>query len=344
MAQNQTDPKSSENLGGSREIAYLAFAALPISIYALAVVIFEQGNFGSMAMELKLAAIDHATKSQSALVLFIEGRFRILWLTSVLLYDVIAVAVIVTGTLVLKSSLTSKGLIQALVIWMVLSCFELIHLAYAASHNMAFGEIFRFTFESLQHVHRFKALELAHIRDMVYIVNLLAAIAPFAIALAASASLMPIVAADARRALQRVADRSQQLKSVINLGSALLVVGVLHMQAWTRWPIVFVEDDKLAAAMTNWSVALATFFGCVFSLMIASIYVCCAKILANRAKSYLQQLPADTLDSSVENWLAQHGFSFEPTQQIPQILAILAPLLASPVGAAVSGIGSSIGH
>jgi hypothetical protein len=45
MAQYPKDLKHAGNWGTPREICYLAFAALPISIYALAMVILEQGGF-----------------------------------------------------------------------------------------------------------------------------------------------------------------------------------------------------------------------------------------------------------------------------------------------------------
>jgi hypothetical protein len=344
MAQHPKDLKHAGNWGTPKEICYLAFAALPISIYALAMVILEQGDFGSMALESKLAAIAHAAKDHSALELFAEGRLRLLWLSSVLLYYILAVAVIVTCILVLQRSLTPKGFKQALVLWTALSCVGLGHLAYVAGNDTALGAIFRFTFESLQNSHFFKPLELTHIWNMVCIVNLLAAIAPFAVSLAAAACLTPIVAVDPHQYLQRLADRSHQLKTVVNLGSALLVAGVLHMQAWLRWPIVFVDDAKLANAMNDWNLALTTFIGSVFSLMIACIYICCAKVLTKRAEANLRQSPGDALDSSLEDWLEKHGFSSEPTQQIPQILAIFAPLLAGPVGSALTGLGNSVGH
>lgn len=344
MAQHQIDLGQPGSLGVPREICYLAYTALPVSIYVLAIVILEQGAFGALALESKLAVIAHATKVNSALELFAEARLRVLWLTSVLLYFILAIAVIVTSVRVLQSSLTPKGFKLALVLWTGLSCAGLGHLAYASSNDTALGAIFRFTFESLQNSHFFKPLELAHIRVMVYIVNVLAAIAPFAIALAASACLAPMAAADPRLYLQRLADRSRQLKTVVNLGSALLAAGVLHMQAWLRWPIVFVDDAKLAYAMNDWSLALTIFIGTIFSLMIACVYICCAKVLAKRAVANLQQLPADAFDSSLEDWLEKHGFSSEPMRQIPQILAILAPILAGPVGAALTEFGNSVGH
>ncbi|MDD2659047.1 MAG: hypothetical protein PHY54_05105 [Methylococcales bacterium] len=345
MVEHQKDPEQAGNWYMPREIAYLAFAALPISIYVLAIVILEQANFGSMALESKLAAINHAAKDHSALELFVEGRLHVLWLNSVLLYYILAVAVIATCALGLKRSLTPKGFKQALALWMALSCVGFGHLAYVAGNdNTTLGAIFLFTFETLQNSHFFKPLELAYIRNMVYIVNLLAAIAPIAIALTAAACLTPVVATDPRWYLQLLAERSHQLKTVVNLGSALLVAGVLHMQAWLRWPIVFVDDAKLANAMNDWSLALTTYIGSVFSLMIACIYIYCAKILAKRAVAKLLQLSADTPDFSLEDWLEKHGFSPDPTLRIPQVLAIFAPLLAGPVGAALTGLGNSVGH
>ncbi|MDD5462657.1 MAG: hypothetical protein PHG00_13665 [Methylococcales bacterium] len=64
------------------------------------------------------------------------------------------------------------------------------------------------------------------------------------------------------------------------------------------------------------------------------------RALMNRAKAKLRQLPPDAIDSSLE----KHGFSSEPMQQIPQILAIFAPLLAGSIGEALTGMGSAYGH
>ncbi|MGZ4999102.1 MAG: hypothetical protein ACXV7F_02300 [Methylomonas sp.] len=344
MAEHPNDLKTAKNGGNRGEIGYFALAALPVAIYVLAMIIFEQGDFGSLALESKLAAIAHAQKINTALELFTEGRLRILWLSSVLLYYILAIAVVVVCGLTLRNSLTPKCFKQALVLWAGLSCIEIGHFGYATSHDMAIGSIFRFTFESLQSSHFYQPLQLAHIRNMVYLVNLMAAIAPFAVALAAAASLAPLDITDPHQFLRQLMDRSHQLKTVVNLGSAFLVAGVLHMQSWLRWPVVFVDDAKLAGAMNDWSLALTTFVGGVFSLMIACIYICCAKLLAKRAKANLRHLPEDAFDSTLEDWLEKHGFSAEPALHIPQLLAILAPLLAGPVGAVVTGLGNSVGH
>jgi hypothetical protein len=44
------------------ETVYLAFAAVPVSIYVLAMVILEQGGFGTAVAESKLAAIAHPSR------------------------------------------------------------------------------------------------------------------------------------------------------------------------------------------------------------------------------------------------------------------------------------------
>jgi hypothetical protein len=96
MSQHRINLNHELNWDTPREIYYLAFAALPISIYVLAIVILEQGDFGSMVLESKLATITHAAKNRSVPELFVEGRLRVLWLSSVVLYYILAIAVFVT--------------------------------------------------------------------------------------------------------------------------------------------------------------------------------------------------------------------------------------------------------
>jgi hypothetical protein len=342
MEHSETGREGPGKSTGPREIAYLAFAAIPIAIYALAMVIFEAGDFDATKLESEL----RETAIQiSRDAVFLEARARVIWLSTVLLYYVLTAAVIVTGVAALKRSLTPRGFNQALFLWGALSCVGLAHLAYVAGNNgTALGAIFHFPFGILSKSNHFDPTRLAHITMMVSIVNVLAAIAPFAVALGASATLVPFVDADPMRHLHRLSGRMRRLKTLVNMGSALLAAGVLHMQAWLGWPIVFITEPKLAAAMTNWSFALTAFVGIVFSLMIAFLYIPCASVLAKRAEDNLRQLPSDRIDCPVEEWLEKHGFSSAPAKQIPQILAVLAPLLASSTGATLAGFGNSVGN
>jgi hypothetical protein len=327
-----------------RELEYLAVAAIPIGIYILAIAIFELIDFGSMAFESRNAAGLFASKESGARLLFVEGRSRILWLASVLLFYVFAGATLYTGFITLRNSLTSRGFKPALALWALLSATALAHLNYTANNGTALSAIYRFTYESLQSSHRFDAEKLSQIRAVVIVVNILASLAPMAVVLGASATLSPLVDADPARLLTRLARRMRRLKNMVNLGSALLGAGVLHMQSWLNWPIALVGEPKLASAMSDWSLAFTTLVGTIFSLMIASLYIPCQFILARRAELYLRQMPEERVDCTVEEWLEKHGFSLTPAKQIPQVLAMLAPLLAGPVGTALSSVGTSPGQ
>ncbi len=74
MGHGDTSQEVSRKSGVPGEINYLAFAAIPVSIYVLSMAIFEQGDFGSMALESKLASIVHASRDASGQVVFSEGR------------------------------------------------------------------------------------------------------------------------------------------------------------------------------------------------------------------------------------------------------------------------------
>ena len=124
----------------------------------------------------------------------------------------------------------------------------------------------------------------------------------------------------------------ERLKSLLNGGSALLVVGVLHMHVWLRWPAALVHDPRVGAEILGFSSAVSIFWGVAFSLLIMAFYLPVAALITDRASAILAQSPEEAGGKDAKEWLQEQGLSMTPTRQLPQIAAMLAPLLAGPLG------------
>jgi hypothetical protein len=124
----------------------------------------------------------------------------------------------------------------------------------------------------------------------------------------------------------------RNLKEVLNAGSALLVSGILHMDAWLRWPASLVSDKGVQDGMLGVALAITLFWGATFTLVLIATYGPAATYLGTRAREVLRQEKFVEEIPDPDQWLEDHGFYFTPGDQLPQIGVMLAPLLAGPLG------------
>ena len=139
-----------------------------------------------------------------------------------------------------------------------------------------------------------------------------------------------------------IANQMRQLKMFIGIVSTLLVSGVLHMIVWLHWPTFLIVDNQLAQQVEEFSEAMSLFWGAAFSLLIAAFYIPAAWSLSKRAKMVIAEQIGD--DMEVQDCLLQkHRISLAPLQQVPQMIAMLAPLLAGPVGSTFEKLTKPLG-
>jgi hypothetical protein len=134
--------------------------------------------------------------------------------------------------------------------------------------------------------------------------------------------------------------------------AALLIAGVSETSALHKWPthdirvgttcpsslpapwnaLVKKDDYKdYQKEVTTTATAISTSVGTVFSLILAATYLPLAMLLRQRAHRVVKP------HSRTEAWLAVHGFSIQPTQQLSRVLVVLSPLLAGgPVSYLIS--------
>ena len=184
---------------------------------------------------------------------------------------------------------------------------------------------------SLQASGRFDAGFLGHVHAVVSLINALAVIAPIVAVLAACSSVAP-PGQGQRLDVHYVATRMRHLREVLNAGSALLVTGILHMDAWLRWPASLVSDRDVQEPILGVALAITLFWGATFTLMLIATYAPATTYLGVQARKLLEDDVVFRTTHNPEQWLKDNGLFITLGEQLPQIGVMLAPLLAGPLG------------
>lgn len=322
-----------------KDFRCLSFAAAPLGVLLIAIAVFEIGGFGLAVLPEQLGnAVSGAGAKDISLELS-ELRARMVWLTSIVVYYVIAVAVGVASMHTIRLHVTRQCFSYFVGVMVLLAVATLAYFAYGSFDANGASAIFQLSYGLLERSGYFSGTELAIILVLVGVVNFLATVAPFAIILGGCSSMAPFRELLPDEVLHLLEARLRHLKNAVNLGSAMLLVGVLHMLAWLRWPVVFVGDSKLAAEVVEWSLTLSMYWGTVFSLMVMALYIPCSLHLYERAKGEFNRSFPRSDHPALWKHLESFGFSREPVRQLPQIVAMSAPFLGGSLGASLSHLG-----
>jgi hypothetical protein len=120
--------------------------------------------------------------------------------------------------------------------------------------------------------------------------------------------------------------RAKDVRLLGVMASTFLVAGVLHMYAWMSWAPELLNKDGLETVVSS----VVFYWGSVYSLMLAAYYTPILLVLQKRAESVMeaQQVPLIERDQ----WLQRRGLSVRIANQVPQVIGILGPLIAAPIG------------
>lgn len=329
------------NVARLSEMKMLYFALPPLLVYILALAILEFGGLGfPEANPFPSLLIDASGSASASLGM---NHARVNWMSSVLMFGALACAVLAASLVIMHGALSKREFRIFLMVGAGLAVGGIIQLLISSRPGSSVGLIFRITHSVMQASGRFDDDDLKSIKDLVGLVNILAATVPAFVILAGCSLLaMPSnrLVADPRPFLRR---RMSQLKTITDLGSALLVTGALHLLLWLRWPIVFTHDVTLQKAIGEWALSMTLYCGTAYSLMIAAFFIPCSWALARNAERLLRQALPECSETELHDWLDKYGFSVAPIRQLPQVIATLAPMLAGPIGSAITGLGGATG-
>jgi hypothetical protein len=141
---------------------------------------------------------------------------------------------------------------------------------------------------------------------------------------------------------------SRQIRAsriLLSVGSALLITGVAQTSALHRWPATEIDlVQKCCAGMVGQlkrevlqqevyttALAISTTAGTACSLVLAAAYLPLGLLLRQRAYEVVRPW------ERTEAWLAMHGLSLKPTQQLGKVLLMLGPFIAGgPITSLIS--------
>jgi len=234
------------------------------------------------------------------------------WLTAVLVYYVIAVAVAIVSISTIRLNMSRQCFRYFGAIIALLGVLVVTYFVFGALRENGASAIFRLTYGVLAASGYFSSSQLTVILGLVGVVNLIATVVPFAIILAGSSALAPFKELPPNEVLHLLEGRFGHLKNAVNVGSAMLLIGILHMLAWLWWPVVFLGDKKLADEVVNWSLTLSIYWGAVFSLMIITLYIPCTLALYARAKREFNRSFPTSEHPELWKYLETFGISRAP--------------------------------
>jgi hypothetical protein len=329
---------------------HLAFAVPGFLVLALALLLFESSanltTYGFVqivddllapperhqAMTPAAVRADDArqTAVRQPIVMLAEAKGRYIWLSTVMLNLVITCYVGAScGRLILRQSGARLWMLGGLAAG--LSIAGLFFLATLAEDDVLYRTVYGFTYQSLARSGQIHDHLLGFARTAVSAINVLAVLAPIIAVTAACAVVAPPEQQGSNNPPALVA-RMRQLNEVLYGGSAILVTGILHMGAWLRWPASLIADRGSRDAVLGVALAITIFWGTAFTLMLLVTYVPAAVYLAKQAHGLFASDDYARTVPDPDGWLRQHGFHLSLEQHLLQFGALLAPVLAGPLG------------
>jgi len=315
----------------------LRFVLLPLALLLLANIIFSLVAFNIARLVGELKSV--LGTGQILVSPFLEARARLAWGTTVLLFYATMIAVSIVCVTIIHRSLTGNKRLIFLAVGTLITIVVLGHLAYSGYFRTNFSYIFFFTFDTLRASQIYTASQLTAIKSLVSGINVLAGIVS-TLALVSGCCLMSQKRGAEKANLFVLVTQMSHLKSFIGLLSAMLVTGVLHMIAWLHWPPALITNDSLARRVIDFSDAMGLYWGATFSLLIATFYIPAAWFISNRAEAIITEYPDQIQGMERQEWLKKHNMSLSPYQQIPELVAMLAPILVGPIGATITKLSS----
>ncbi|MBX3236124.1 MAG: hypothetical protein KF814_08220 [Nitrospiraceae bacterium] len=275
-------------------------------------------------------------------IMLTEIKARYIWLSTVLLNIIVPLCVSVLCALIIIRAHPARRLRIVLVTGVALCGSGMLLLAIQDETHVLYRAVFGFTYLTLQGSGMIDPGLLLFAKAVVSFINVLAAITPVVAVLAACSIVAPPLRQDMVDP-DYLAGQMRQLNEVLYSGSSLLVVGILHMGAWLRWPAALIPDKGPQEAVLGAGLSITMFWGATFTLMLVVTYLPGAIYLARRADTLLRTPAFASKIVDRQKWLKDNGLRLTLEEHLIQFGVMLAPLMAGPLGSFLLAPLSSAG-
>ena len=320
------------------------FALGPALLLVVALVFFEFTAFdlpqvaGHVAAAVERSLATDAGDLARASAPF---RSRVLWAADVLLFLAAAAAASLLACTLLGELRSARARRSLVTIAAGLLLLEVI--AGLSGLAPAFRSMFAFTAGSLRaYAAPADRVRVELVIQSAFVVNFVVALVS-ALGLVAGSTLASRPQATGAAAFDDGARRSRRLDLMLHLGSAMLATGVLHQFLWLRLPADLVgADEGAAAAITSYASTVTLFWGAAYSALLAAWYLPASRAIIANTREAAERARAE-IDGEPEELMRKRGLVESPLQRLPQFAALLAPVVAGPLGGILADLAKAIG-
>lgn len=320
------------------ECGHLWWAAPPLAVLLVANLFFVLAGGGYERVGARLLAVkaESGDISRDA----VEVAAAITWATLALIYLCVSTGAVVGAWRILSDRVAGPARRPFILFTVGATLLGLLNLVVVDLAELPLRAVFTITFDAISNANANAPAtgitRVAVIGSLMAFINAMSAFVPALLLAAAAASALPPVAGWNEASLAR---RALQVRGVVALAAGFMVAGVLHMGAWTHWAGATLTADA-DTALDQVAAPVTLFWGATFSLMIASFYLPVAVRLGDLAEAIMDAAGVGMADRP--DWLSARGLSFRLSKQLPQIAAMAAPLLASPLSSAIGAFSDSV--
>lgn len=315
----------------------LLFFIAPFSILMLGKVLFELLAFKFPELNHSLIEYFSTHQELQSVINFKEAKARMLWITSVIVYLFVSVVFFSLVWYLLKKSLTKQCLLLFASIALICSLAEILYLALVEKTTSPLATIFSFTYESLTACGLYSAGELKSVFIILSFINILAVLIPY-LGIITGCGVMRYQQSYTESRLDNLLVKSKYIKELLIAGSVVMVIGIAHMQLWLSWPISLIQDSSLAEQIDAILLTVSQYWGVIYTLAMTALYLPIAFSLSEQARMVIQTSSDEDIKKHPDRWLEENKMLVSPSGQLPQLIAVIAPMLVGSFGSALGNI------
>lgn len=322
----------------SKDTLYsLRFIIAPFGVLLLGKILFELLAFKFPELSLNLIGHFSENKEFSSIISLQESKARLLWMTSVIMFFFVCA---VLGAFIwntLRGEMTKSTLLLFISVALVFSITETIYFVQVDPSKSPLATIFRFTFDSLNASDLYSENELNIVNITLSSLNLVAIlIVPFGIL--TSCCIMYKCQSISNATLNDLLAQSRHIKELLVCGSAVMVAGIAHMQLWLNWPLSFLSDDNARQQIGAITLAVSQYWGVIYTLTMAAVYLPAAFSLTEQARRVIPMGQDEDAKKNPDIWLKENKMLLSLNVQLPQLVAVIAPMLFGSFGSTLGKI------
>jgi hypothetical protein len=309
----------------AKELPALSLVFAPLAVFILGYLLFDW--IGSPFAGYVLKSTESASTGINPSEVISDGH---VWAATAHLYLITSGSVLVVLCYWIRSRARSLAALAYSVVAAALVIIGVAYLLDIDRNNRPIKTIFLFTFRSLE---TGATLGSAKILDFVNTalttINVIGVVIP-----AILCAFAPLLVRDPEGGWteKELINRVKETRMLGLSACIFLVAGILHMYAWMSWAPELLNKKGLEVMVGS----VAFYWGSVFTMMLAAFYFPILFVLQSKAEQVMDAQLVPLIER--EQWLLHRGLSQQIINQLPQVIGILAPLIAAPAGKMMSNL------